>query len=32
MLPIIKRVRVVFYMLATAELVLASIVWGLLPH
>jgi hypothetical protein len=31
MLPIVKRVRMVFYMLATVELVLASIIWGLLP-
>jgi hypothetical protein len=31
MLPIVKRVRIVFYMLATVELVLASIIWGLLP-
>jgi hypothetical protein len=26
-----KRVRVVFYMLATLELVLMSIIWGKLP-
>jgi len=31
MLPIVKRLRLVFYMLATVELVLASIIWGLLP-
>lgn len=31
MQPIVKRVRVVFYMLATVELVLASIIWGRLP-
>jgi len=33
MLPIVKRLRLVFYVLATLELVLASIVWGsLLLH
>jgi hypothetical protein len=31
MLPIMKRVRMVFYMLATVDLVLASIIWGRLP-
>jgi len=30
MMPIMKKVRLVFYMLATVELVLASIVWGTL--
>jgi hypothetical protein len=30
MIPIVKRVRLVFYLLATVELVLASLIWGTL--